>query len=542
MCTRSEALHTTRWILVSFVAACTIGLLLSAPAMAGGQVGDGTPGSCYEAALDAKLVGGGLVTFNCGAAPHTILLTTYKMIGDDTEIRGGGVITLSGGNTTSLFQVFADRTLSLHDIGLTRGSGTFGAIQNFGRLHISNSRIIANLASASGGAIENYSSVHITNTVIAENRANDLGGAIYNEGSQLTVRASQVYSNSAQSGGGAIYNGPGSRVTVTGSQLSGNDSYPGFDGGGALLNRGTSTLTNTTLRANQAVHGAGIYSTGVLTLSVVVFQDNRIFYPGPNNGAGMAIYGGTVLASDVRFDGNVAGSGSYGGGIYNRGQLAITGAIFSYNRATEGGAIVNGGVMTLTNALVYTNMVYTNTASGTGGVANGADGSVNSYLRLVNVTVTGNSGSFVASGVRSDNGVTTLIHTTVVGNHGGGVGQTGAGQMRLQNSVVADNYPANCSGTVTSDGHNLSSDDSCVSWNKPGDLTEKPAQLGPLADNGGPTLTQLPNVGSLLIDGGQCLPDVPTDQRGVARPFGAKCDIGAVEWTRLLAFLPVVRR
>ena len=111
---------------------------------------------------------------------------------------------------------------------------------------------------------------------------------------------------------------------------------------------------------------------------------------------------------------------------------------------------------------------------------------------------------------------------------------------RPQRSTNSD-FPAG-SGAVTSDGHNLSSDASCTGWNRPGDQTDKPAQLGPLADNGGPTLTHLPIVGSPLIDGGQCLPYVPTDQRGVARPFGAKCDIGAVEWTRLLAFLPVVRR
>jgi predicted outer membrane repeat protein len=524
-------------VVASLAAVLFAGSLLAVPAFAGGQVGDGTPGSCYEAALDAKLAGGGLVTFNCGPAPHTILVTTYKMIGDDTEIRGGGVITISGGNTTSLFQVFAGRTFILRDLGLTRGSGTFGAIQNFGQLHISSGRLIANSASASGGAVENYGSLHITNTVIAENQAGGLGGAIYNDIGTLTLHTSQVYSNTAEGGGGAIYNGPGSQATVSGSQMAGNDSFPGLDGGGALLNRGTATLTNSTLRANRAVHGGGIYSTGALTLTGTVFQDNQVIYPGPNNGAGLAVYGGTAVASNVQFVGNVAYSGSYGGGVYNRGQLAITGAIFTRNQATTGGAIMNGGAMTLTSALVYTN-----TAGGTGGVANGADGSINSHLRLVNVTVSDNSGSFVASGVRSDNGVATLIHATVANNRGGGVGQVGSGQIRLQNSVVADNSPANCSGTVTSDGHNLSSDASCGGWSKPGDQTDKPAQLGPLAGNGGPTLTHLPQPGSPLIDGAQCLPEVPTDQRGVARPFGAACDIGAVEWMRLFAFLPVVRR
>jgi hypothetical protein len=51
--------------------------------------------------------------------------------------------------------------------------------------------------------------------------------------------------------------------------------------------------------------------------------------------------------------------------------------------------------------------------------------------------------------------------------------------------------------------------------------------LGPLADNGGPTWTHLPQAGSPAIDGGGTCTGV--DQRGVTRPQGIACDIGAVE-------------
>ncbi len=68
--------------------------------LAAGVVGDGTPGSCTEAALDAALVGGGSVTFNCGASPVTITVTAWKTIATKTSLDGGGLITLSGGGAT----------------------------------------------------------------------------------------------------------------------------------------------------------------------------------------------------------------------------------------------------------------------------------------------------------------------------------------------------------------------------------------------------------------------------------------------------------
>lgn len=509
----SATSHAPMLIFAIFAAALIGGLLLVVPVAAEGQVGDGTSGSCYEAALDAKLANGGVITFNCGAAPHTILVTTYKMIGDDTEIRGGGVITISGGDTASLFQVFVDKTLIVRGLGLTRGAGTFGAIENFGQLHISGSRLTGNYAdagAANGGAIVNYGSLNVTNTVMSNNHAGGLGGAIYNDaGATVMLHSSQIYSNSARAGGAGIYNGPGSLVIIGGSHLHFNNVwYPHAGGGGALLNLGVASLADSTLRSNRtATDGGGIYSAGVLTLTGVLVQDNRLSNP-YRSGAGLAVGDGTVLASDVQFVGN---------------------------QAATGGAIANGGAMRLANALIYTN-----TADGIGGVLNGF-GSQAGMLILVNVTLSDNFGD--GSSVVSDAGMTRLFYTTVVNNHGGGVGQSGTGQMWLINSVVADNSKGNCNGTViTSDGHNLSSDASCGGWNKPGDQTEKPAGLGPLADNGGPTFTHLPQPGSPLIDGGLCLPEVLTDQRGVARPFGATCDIGAVEWMRLFAFLPVVRR
>jgi hypothetical protein len=96
---------------------------------------------------------------------------------------------------------------------------------------------------------------------------------------------------------------------------------------------------------------------------------------------------------------------------------------------------------------------------------------------------------------------------------------------------VADNGTTtpNCNGALDSLGYNLTDDDSC-GFTAPGDLVVADAMLGPLADNGGPTDTHALLPGSPAIDAGSpgCPPPA-ADQRGVARPQGGTCEIGAFE-------------
>jgi hypothetical protein len=120
----------------------------------------------------------------------------------------------------------------------------------------------------------------------------------------------------------------------------------------------------------------------------------------------------------------------------------------------------------------------------------------------------------------------------------GGISNSG-GTAIFQNSIVADStYGGNCSGTVTSHGHNLSSDGSC-NFNNTGDLSNTDPKLGPLQNNGGPTQTQALLSGSPAIDAGKpsgCSDGhghlLKTDQRGKPRPDKEDtrgCDIGAYE-------------
>ena len=93
------------------------------------------------------------------------------------------------------------------------------------------------------------------------------------------------------------------------------------------------------------------------------------------------------------------------------------------------------------------------------------------------------------------------------------------------------------SGSIVSNGYNLSSDGTCP-FNGPGDLQNTDPKLGPLQNNGGPTFTQALLAGSPAIDAGNpngCTDGngilLTTDQRGYPRPEkpGGRCDIGAYE-------------
>jgi len=73
------------------------------------------------------------------------------------------------------------------------------------------------------------------------------------------------------------------------------------------------------------------------------------------------------------------------------------------------------------------------------------------------------------------------------------------------------------------------------------DVSNTDPLLGPLSDDGG-TLVHPLLEGSPAIEGGVCIAGVTGDQRGVRRPEGARCDVGAYEWVWRKVYLPLVVR
>jgi CSLREA domain-containing protein len=233
----------------------------------------------------------------------------------------------------------------------------------------------------------------------------------------------------------------------------------------------------------------------------------------------------TISGVTVR-DGSVGGVSQLGGGIYNEGMLTLIDSTVSNNRATLfGGGIENegGGTLTARNVTVSSN--FANSDSG------GIDNNIGTVL-LANSTVTANTADADAAG----------------GGNGGGILDFGAGVFELRNTIVANNSDATGDGTVAPDcvgaptslGHNLIGNSSNCGWvAATGDVLDMPANLGPLASNGGPAFTHALLPGSLALDAGD--PAAPgsganscetTDERGVSRTLGGPCDIGAYELVR----------
>ena len=506
------------------------------PASAAGVVGSGSPASCTEAAFDTALAGGGLVTFNCGPNPHTIGLSYYKQINVDTEIDGGGLITLSGKTTVPHFQVYYDTTLTLRDITLSSGKGDFGSIENFGELVLIDSQVRGNQAMNNGGGIVNYGTTTLTQSTVAENSSGNSGGGIMNDGGTVFLYESQVLSNTAVAQGQGIFNT--FRMEITDSLIAGNQIFDTVDGGG-IYNTGILTLTQSTLSDNQAYNGGGIYNAGSLQMEAVTFEGNIATY---FVGSGGGLYNNSYASGNqVIFDDNYAIS--YGGGLYNSypATLELVDSTFTHNDATVGGGLVTAGVMTMTHSTVYSN-----TASSGSGIAQGVSGPDAYRLTLTNVTVSDNASDSVAAGLWVNAGTAYVTYSTFADNRGDYAISAGApGQIYFLNTIVSESQAVNCAegSTITSYGFNISSDGTCPFTNT-GDRLNTDPLLGPLANNGGDTLTHLPGTGSLAIDGGQCQPGITDDQRGYPRNVGASCDIGAVEVGGLLprAYLPIVQR
>ena len=133
----------------------------------------------------------------------------------------------------------------------------------------------------------------------------------------------------------------------------------------------------------------------------------------------------------------------------------------------------------------------------------------------------------------STNGSLALRHVTLAGNTAAAGGADlfvfGSGAaLSLGDAILGSAGGAGCAGTLpTSVGGNVALDGSCALAGT-NDRQGVDPLLGPLADNGGATLTHLPQTGSPAIDNG-LLPAPATDQRGAARPQGAAPDSGAVE-------------
>jgi Bacterial Ig domain len=260
---------------------------------------------------------------------------------------------------------------------------------------------------------------------------------------------------------------------------------------------------------------------GIIVRGNVSVSDCQI----TNNVIGILNDGGVVQVVRTTISNNRADVSGLGGGILSSGETTLSYSTVSANSGTgTGGIAQSGGSVSLSNSTVSRNtaLAVANILVTTG------------IFTLLNSTVSLDTGTGEVN-ILADSGTLSLVNSTVVTKPGiPNIGFSTIGQASIGNSILSSPAgTANCSGTpsVLSLGRNLSSDNSC-GLTDPTDMNNSTAiNLGLLQMNApGTTATHALLPGSAAIDAGNCSGGIATDdQRGVSRPAGPACDIGAYE-------------
>ena len=398
---------------------------------------DGGPGSLRQAITN--IGAGGTIQFDPSLAGQTITLTSQLAINKNLTIDGSGLyprVEISGNNSTRLFYINRDLTVTLRNLVLRRGKTTGTSSTNY------------------GGAIFVGSTTTLTlaDLEVLENTSQQ-GGAIYVSGfAKLVVSSSQFSANSSSQTGGAIYLQTPLNLTVTGSRFANNSA----GSGGAVY----------------------LYSSGKAVFEENVFENNT------------AISGGAISSHN-----------SPGVGLYLRKNLFVN------NSAST----VGGGIMverlSSTEVVIENNTFYGNQAVNSGGGA-----AIETGTSLINNTFSHNHVGSNGASLSIGTAVTSELYNNIFANSTGG-----------SECITSDSH-----GSLKG-GNNIVEDGSAPCAIIPGTIVADP-MLGALADNSGPTWSMALLPGSPAIDAGEDVNCAAVDQRGVPRPQGSHCDIGAYEY------------
>ena len=449
---------------------------------------------------------------------------TFDPSEENSDFRGGGVLnagTLSVSAST------------LQENGTDTG---VGALYNLGTATLEDSLITKNAGFPAGVFNDTGATLTIDNTRITDQ--NDEAYGMENKG-QLVMKGGELSNNSDSSCCSAFTNYEGGSATFDGTLITGNGGQ-----GEVFINSGELTFTNVTYEFNltgirnseaatftvrgSTIRGNGRYgieNRGTLLLTNSTVSGNGNFEGGvgiTNSGVAeitrSTVQGNGVNDEDPDFD-------LQGVGITNEkaGTLTLTESTVSDN---GGGGVVSSGTADITKSLIYNNGADDLDSDGGDG-----DGITNQgAMTLTNSTVTNNSGI----GIRNlTNGTLEIAYSTIAFNGGTfyiGISNDAAPEaVTFFGTIIAEDF--SCTRPITSKGYNITS-------SEPGDcgilqdtdITGTDGGLTPPADNGGPTLTRALQEDSPALDkipADVC--KVETDQRGVSRPQGEACDIGAFE-------------
>lgn len=334
-------------------------------------------------------------------------------------------------------------------------------------------------------------------------------------------------------------------VDIEGLTVTNGEATPFSRQGGGINFSGALTLRNSTVSDNYAFRGGGLASNDASSTPSLVVEDSLItrnyalsYATGNSYGGGIYQRGGSMTITSTTISNNISATGNYyvafpfldtnnsrGGGVEARQvDVSITGSAFTGNEvyAYYGFGNARGaGLSTVgSNLVTISNSTFSGNSGGQGA---GAHINCRPGSSLTNATITNNYGSDFQHGARVETG-----------------GLVTSSNLSIRNTIIAGNTSRNFGwttdiwGSINTAGHNVFGITYPIFVGHPTDFVGKlatpvDALLGPLRDNGGPTLTHAPLLGSPAIDGSDPLVFEATDQRGIARPQGLLPDIGAFE-------------
>ena len=432
-------------------------------------------------------VAAGLVAALLAQAAPVAAAGTVTHCGNDTQLSsrlaGGGTVTFACGKKTILL----NDTLDVTSDAVIDGGGKItlsggGSLQLF---HVASGVTLTlkgivlkgGSSLGNGGAIDNEGTLHLDHVRITNSKAptNRSGGAIFTTG-PVTAKHSTFDHDSAGDGGAIMAFDPAADVTITDSTFL-FDEANGSDGrGGAIVAAESAKLvvSDSHFDHDTAEGYGGAIADSYTTATIKVIRS-------------------TFDSGQSLLD---------GGAIYSNGTLTLEDSTFYFLGSTNGGAVWSANVLVATNDTFYSD------AADLGGALY-----VKGAATVSNATFDGNT-----AGLPNATGTGGAIYKE-------------SGALTLNSSLVARSFQSdNCTfaSGATTGNVSLSTDDTCHFGVGRDDV---PVKLGDLDTNGGPVPTIRLLPGSAAIDdggtSGQC---TKHDVRGVLRPKGLRCDVGAFEF------------
>jgi hypothetical protein len=413
-----------------------------------------------------------------------------------------------------------------------------------------------------GGGVYNDGTLTLRNVTVTGCRGWE-GGGVYNNYDygqpeprilyldNVNITGNLSTANENGKGGGGLFNG--SRLNGQGVTLAYNHAV--MIGGGFYNNsyQQEIVLRDFNINNNVALYGGGVmndlskYESGYgITLENGIVAKNRAVCCDPSGrapaGGGVDNNEGIIRMTNVTIDGNTVENASsgygYGGGIVNIQYMELVNVAVIRNEAVYGSAIYNGNVVNWGNQLSVLNVTISN-----------------------NKVPGGNTNAMGGALFNMGNGRASILNTTITENWSGMTGgirnHTTTGLIELKNTILSgntDHYNApDCSGGMTSLGSNLFGNTlgnarmgyPCTMTTQANDQINTAPSLGSLITFRTPAYHPLLS-NSQAVDRGNNTGCPATDSKGLPRPVGSHCDVGADEY-KVIAYsnriyLPIGRR